>query len=293
MQVPSIVQNPVLRARGLVRRYGARKAVDGLDLVVRRGECFGLLGPNGAGKSTTLRMCSARLLPDAGELEVLGMDPRTQADEIRARIGLVPQDLAVYGDLSARENLRLFGGLHGLHGVALAAAVEQALESAGLADRADDRVKTYSGGMKRRLNVVAGTLHDPELVLLDEPTVGIDPQSRNRIFDLVSALRAKGTSIVYTSHALGEVERLCDRIAILDAGRLVGAGSLSELQQEHRARVGSVGDLGLRFSAPAQLAAGRIALASAGIACETIEEVPDLEEIFLGLTGRKLRDEES
>lgn len=280
-----------LRAHGLVKAFAARRAVDGLDLEVRRGECLGLLGPNGAGKSTTLRMISARLARDAGELEVLGLDPSEDSDALRARLGVVPQELAVYGELSARENLRLFGALYGLRGDELNAAVAHALESAGLLDRADDRVKTYSGGMKRRLNVVAGTLHAPELVLLDEPTVGIDPQSRNRIFDLVEALRAAGATLLYTSHALGEVERLCDRIAIIDNGRVVACGTLRELQARHQQRSSTEGsDLRLADARQARAAAG--VLEAAGIRAALVEPEADLEEIFLGLTGRKLRDEE-
>ncbi|TAJ15941.1 MAG: ABC transporter ATP-binding protein [Planctomycetota bacterium] len=281
-----------MRARGLVKAFGERRAVDGLDLDVQRGECLGLLGPNGAGKSTTLRMLCARLARDAGELCVLDLDPAADSDRLRARLGVVPQELAVYGELSARENLRLFGALHGLRAAALDAAVERALAAAGLAERANDRVKTYSGGMKRRLNVVAGTLHSPELVLLDEPTVGIDPQSRNRIFDLVDGLRAAGTTLIYTSHALGDVERLCDRIAIMDGGRVVACGTLRELQARHRARVGTVDGSDLRLADARQAATAAGILQAAGIRAQLVEPETDLEEIFLGLTGRTLRDEE-
>jgi ABC-2 type transport system ATP-binding protein len=281
-----------LRARGLVRSFGDRRAVDGLDLTVRRGECLGLLGPNGAGKSTSLRMFCARLSRHAGELQVLGLDPGRDGEELRARIGVVPQELALYADLSARENLRLIGALYRLSGRALDEAVARALEAAGLLERADERVGQYSGGMKRRLNVVAGTMHAPELVLLDEPTVGIDPQSRNRIFDLVEALRSRGTTLIYTSHALGEVERLCDRIAILDAGRMLACGSLAELQAAHRRGPSGPSDGELRLGDPAQTSTAVRLLQQAGIAVDLREPAVGLEEVFLGLTGRKLRDEE-
>jgi ABC-2 type transport system ATP-binding protein len=280
-----------LRARGLVKAFGERRAVDGLDLDVQRGECLGLLGPNGAGKSTTLRMLCARLARDAGELRVFDLDPAVDSDRLRARLGVVPQELAVYGELSARENLLLFGALYGLRAAALDAAVERALAAAGLHERANDRVKTYSGGMKRRLNVVAGTLHEPELVLLDEPTVGIDPQSRGRIFDLVTALRAAGTTLIYTSHALGEVERLCDRIAIMDGGRVVACGTLRELQALHRARARTADATDLRLADARQSAAAAAVLHASGIRAQVLEPELDLEEIFLGLTGRTLRDE--
>ncbi|MBM3976036.1 MAG: ABC transporter ATP-binding protein [Planctomycetes bacterium] len=281
-----------LHARGLVRSFGDRRAVDGLDLTVRRGECLGLLGPNGAGKSTSLRMFCARLSRHAGELKVLGLDPSRDGEALRARIGLVPQDLALYDDLTARENLRLFGALYRLSGRVLDEAVARALEAAGLLERADDRVGQYSGGMKRRLNVVAGTLHDPELVLLDEPTVGIDPQSRTRIFELVEALRSRGTTLIYTSHALGEVERLCDRIAILDTGRMLACGSLAELQARHRRAPSEPSDGELRLGDPTKTGTAIRLLQQAGIAVNLREPAVGLEEVFLGLTGRKLRDEE-
>jgi len=280
-------RDPVAVVRGLVHRFGAQRALDGLELEVRAGECLGLLGPNGAGKTTTIRILSTATRHEAGEVLVLGLDPRRDAASIRARIGVVPQEVALYAGLSARENLAFFGRIHGLAGATLATRVGRALAHAGLEDRADDRVATFSGGMRRRLNIVAALLHEPELVLMDEPTVGVDPQSRNHVFEMVAALRAEGTTIVYTTHQLGEVERLCDRIVVLDHGRAIAAGTLAELG---RAGAGPV-------PGPRRLDCGRrtdearALLAAHGIASTLEERAPDLEEIFLALTGRALRDE--
>jgi ABC-2 type transport system ATP-binding protein len=286
---PEPSRAPVIEARALVRRFGARAAVDGLDLDLRAGECLGLLGPNGAGKSTTVRILSTLLRPTSGHVRVLGLDPVADGERLRARIGVVPQELALYEQLSARENLAFFAGLHGLTGSLLADSVQQGLALAGLAERAHDRVKTFSGGMQRRLNVAIALVHRPELVFLDEPTVGIDPQSRERIFEMVEGLRARGVAMIYTSHQLGEVERLCDRIVILDRGVKVAEGSLAELQR-HPEVQRSAGAR-LSFRAGAEAARARDLLMERGLACELAEDVPDLERIFLDLTGRALRDE--
>ena len=278
----------VVDVRGLARSFGATRALDGLDLEVRAGECLGLLGPNGAGKSTTVRILSTLLRPDAGTVRVLGLDPARDAERVRARIGVVPQELGLYGPLSARQNLSFFGRLYGLAGAELGGAVERALEVAGLAERADERVEAYSGGMKRRLNLVAALLHRPELVFLDEPTAGIDPQSRNRIFDLVEELRRGGVTMVYTSHQLGEVERLCDRIVILDRGRKVAEGTLAELQRHAGVRRG--GTATLRFARAEDARRAAELCAAGGLATEVREDLPDLERVFLDLTGHALRD---
>ncbi len=276
----------VVTARSLVRRYGDTVALDGLDLEVRRGECLGLLGPNGAGKSTTLRILSTLLAPTSGEVRVLGLDPVREGDRLRARIGVVPQELAVYERLSARENLRFFADLYG-DAADRREEVERLLEWTGLADRADELVKGFSGGMKRRLNVAAALVHRPELVFLDEPTVGVDPQSRNRIYEMVESLRERGMTTIYTSHQLGEVERLCDRIVILDGGKNVAGGSLRELQEHPDVRRGGAARLCFADVDAARAAAERLS----SFAFELEEERPDLEQVFLDLTGHALRDE--
>src|SRR6185295_6296561 len=212
---------PLLEARDLHKSYGDRVAVDGISLSLSPGEIFGLLGPNGAGKTTTVSMLSGLLSPDRGEVLVDGQPLAGDADPAKRRIGLVPQDLALYEELPALDNLKFFGALYGMSGAALGRAIGEALEFVGLADRGKDLVKAYSGGMKRRLNLAAALLHDPAVLLLDEPTVGVDPQSRNAIFDNLEELRRRGKALLYTTHYMEEAERLCDRISIVDAGRTI------------------------------------------------------------------------
>jgi ABC-2 type transport system ATP-binding protein len=247
---------PLLEVADLRHAYGARVAVAGASFAVEAGECFGLLGPNGAGK-TTILSCIAGLLPvQSGALRFRGapFDPFARPAE-RRRLGVVPQEVALYADLSARENLAFFAAVHGVAGARIGAAVATGLATAGLAERAGDRVATFSGGMKRRLNLAAGELHAPELLLLDEPTVGVDPQSRAHLFDRLRALRDAGGTLLYTTHYMEEAERLCDRIAILDEGRVLAIGRTAELG------------------------------AAAGM------PGADLEAVFLKLTGKRLRDE--
>lgn len=276
-----------VRARGLVRHFGSRRAVDHLDLDVHRHEFLGLLGPNGAGKTTTISVLSTLLAPSAGEVRVLGLDPAQQGDELRRRIGVVPQQIALYDEMSAAENLEFLGSVYGLHGPHLAERVDYALEAAGLSDRRRSRVGEFSGGMKRRLNLVAALLHEPELVFLDEPTAGVDPQSRNHLFELIEGLRGQLT-LVYTTHLMGEVERLCDRIVVLDEGRLVAAGTLAELHEAQLAKVQSGGTLELAEGSDWERAAE--VLRSNGFAVRGQDSKPDLEAIFLSLTGKALRD---
>ena len=197
----------------LVKRFGQVTAVDGISIELRAGECLGLLGPNGAGKSTLIRCIVGRVIPDAGTITVFG----APADSAAARdaLGWIPQELALYPRLTCRENLQAFGRYHGLSGAALHQAVERCLAWATLTDRAGDLVKNLSGGMKRRLNMAAGLIHQPKLILMDEPTVGVDPQSRNHIFEMIEKVRDEGTSIIYTTHYMEEAERLCDRVAII------------------------------------------------------------------------------
>lgn len=280
---------PAIEVRDLVKTFGSARAVDGLTLSVRRGESLGFLGPNGAGKTTTIRILSTLAAPTSGSVAVLGLDPVRDSARLRGRIGVVPQELALYDGLTARENLEFFGRMHGLDPQRLVERADRALDEAGLADRAGDRVETYSGGMKRRLNIVASLLHEPELVFLDEPTVGIDPQSRNHVFELVDRLRAAGTTLVYTTHQLGEVERLCDRIVILDRGRTIAAGTFDELRRGFGGASATRG----RLEVGARSLDALAVLRAAGIEARLDEELPDLEQVFLTLTGRALRDEDA
>ena len=309
----------VLTVKGLRKRFGAQVAVDDVSFSVRRGECFGLLGPNGAGKTTILSMVASLLRPDSGTITVDGVDAAADPLRVRRLLGLVPQDLALYEDLTAAENLAFFGGLYGLRGAALGRRVKAALDVARLADRAADRVKTFSGGMKRRLNFAIGIVHEPRVILLDEPTVGVDPQSRNHLFDMAIELKGRGVTIVYTTHYMEEAERLCDRVGIVDRGRVVAVGTRDELVRS----LGAEDEAELRF-APGDLAdesrwrdaflplvvrrRGDDALAVSVRGIDGLKDVlaaaeraklpaksvtlrkPDLETVFLSLTGRALRD---
>jgi ABC-2 type transport system ATP-binding protein len=247
----------MLDIRHLRKSFGSLVAVDDVSFGVERGQLVGLLGPNGAGKTTTVSMIAGLVTPDTGEVLVGGSRLAGDTDPKKRRIGLVPQDLALYDELPARANLRFFGALYGLSGAALGQAIASALELVGLADRINDRVSTYSGGMKRRLNLAAGLLHDPDILLLDEPTVGVDPQSRNAIFENLELLKSRGKALLYTTHYMEEVERLADRIVVVDHGRVIADDTLAGLQS----RVAGVGG-------------GRATL----------------EAVFLTLTGRSLRD---
>jgi len=248
---------PMLEIRHLRKAFGSLVAVDDVSFSVERGRLVGLLGPNGAGKTTTVSMIAGLVTPDKGDVLIGGARLAGDTDPKKRQIGLVPQDLALYDELTARANLRFFGALYGLSGAALDRAIASALDLVGLADRVNDRVSTYSGGMKRRLNLAAGLLHDPDILLLDEPTVGVDPQSRNAIFDNLELLKSRGKALLYTTHYMEEVERLADRIVVIDHGRVIADDTLAGLQS-------------------------RVAVAGGGRAT--------LETVFLTLTGRSLRD---
>ena len=223
----SLPESIPLEVVSLAKHFGQVQAVDGISLTLRSGECLGLLGPNGAGKSTLIRSIVGRVIPDAGRVSVFGSPANTS--EARSALGWVPQDLALYPRLTCGENLAAFGRYHGLSGKKLAESVAWCLGWAALEDRACELAKNLSGGMKRRLNMAAGIIHRPRVVLMDEPTVGVDPQSRNRIFEMIEALRGEGAAIIYTTHYMEEAERLCDRVAIIDHGRIIAEGATEEL----------------------------------------------------------------
>ena len=310
----------MLQVRHLVKRYGDRVAVDGVSFAVERGQTVGLLGANGAGKTTTLSMITGLTAPDSGTVTVGGSSLATDPDGLKRRMGLVPQDLALYDETSARANLEVFGALYGMKGAALSRAIGDALALVGLTERAGDKVRAFSGGMKRRLNIAGALLHDPELVLLDEPTVGVDPQSRNAIFDNLALLKACGKTVVYTTHYMEEAERLCERIVIIDHGRILADDTLPGLLARAPTANRLLVDLGAAPPAGAIEALRRIdgvaevdvegerigigvtdlAHASAQV-LETLgrhgatvrgfaSERASLESVFLTLTGRRLRD---
>jgi ABC-2 type transport system ATP-binding protein len=309
----------VMEAIGLRKSFGDLRAVDGVSFSIGPGETYGLLGPNGAGKTTSISMISGLLERDAGEVRLLGQPMTTTSLGPKRLLGLVPQDLAIYPDLSAAENLTFFGRLYGMGGKELSTRVAEVLDVIGLADRAKDRTKEFSGGMKRRLNIGIGLLHTPKLLILDEPTVGVDPQSRNAILESVEHLAGEGMAVLYTTHYMEEAERLCDRVGIIDQGEIRAEGTRRELVQlvgqSDRVRIQASGSLeraaeALR-SVPATTnvtategaiefltdsgggvlaqALAAVTAAGAGVTAVQIEE-PDLEAVFLHLTGKALRD---
>ncbi|MBS0263525.1 MAG: ABC transporter ATP-binding protein [Planctomycetes bacterium] len=302
---------PVLAIRDARKAFGTRAALQGVTFDLHPGEFLALLGPNGAGKTTLIRALCGRTRLDAGDILVLGARAGDLA--ARARLGFVPQELALYSDLTARENLMIFGRLQGVAGTQLQERVEQALEWIGLADRATAFVRTFSGGMKRRLNVACAVLHRPQVLLLDEPTVGVDPQSRARIFEMIAELRADGTSILLTTHQLEDAEVHSDRILILDHGRIIAGGTLSELiastiGPSYRAVVRLVHRpstvvTGFQETADARTWAAAVTdpatevpqllarLTAAGCGVDDLHiQRPSLHDVFLHLTGRVLRE---
>ncbi|MBI2396679.1 MAG: ABC transporter ATP-binding protein [Xanthomonadales bacterium] len=280
----------MIRIENVRKQFGSTIALQDLSLQVQAGEIFGLLGPNGAGKSTTMSLLTGLAAPDAGSVRVLGGDPRDAA--LRARIGLAPQSLALYENLSGRENIEFFARMFGLRGTRLAQRVDVALDFVQLADRQHDRAGTFSGGMQRRLNLAAAIVHEPELILLDEPTAGVDPQSRNALFDNVLALKAAGRTIVYTTHYMEEVERLCDRVAIIDHGRVLAVDTVPALLRAHAPRpllVIERDDGATRIETDDPLSELNRAAAAGAVRSFHVER-PRLEQVFLHLTGRSLRD---
>ncbi len=253
------MSEPMVEVQGLVKHYGKVEALKGIDFAIDKGEIFGLIGPNGAGKTTTVNILSAYVRPTDGKALVNGKDVTSSPYEIKVLLGVVPQEIAIYPTLSAEENLRFFGRIYGLSKESLSDRVDYLLELAGLQERRKESAQRFSGGMKRRLNLVIGLLNQPRLLLLDEPTLGVDPQSREHIFDTIFKLKDKGTTILYTTHYLEEVEKLCDHIAIIDEGKIIAQGTLEEL-------------LSLRKEAI------------------QVEKPRGLEQVFIQLTGKRLRD---
>ncbi len=309
----------MLQVTALHKAYGPIKAVEGLSLHIAQGECYALLGPNGAGKTTTINVLSGLLKPDSGTLRIAGLDPLTQKRKTQSIIGVVPQEIALYEELSARQNLHFWAGLYGLSKEELKRKTNEALQRIGLLDRADHPMQSFSGGMKRRVNIAAAILHQPRILFMDEPTVGIDPQSRYHIYELIEELHAEGMTILYTTHYMEEAERLCDRIGIMDRGTLIAEGSLRELRAgvsgqskisvECSAPIGqkAAGQLSLQFAHRIQVEAGSLVLqtdciqqdisalmqlfAEHQLAIQHLEvSQSDLESVFLELTGRELRD---
>jgi ABC-2 type transport system ATP-binding protein len=320
----------ILEATGLVKKFGDNVAVNDVNFTMQEGEVFGLLGPNGAGKSTTISMLTCLYKPDEGNMRIFGNDVIKEAPKVKASIGVVPQDIALYPTLSARDNLSFFGEMYGLKGRDLKERVETVISYVAMSERAKDAIKTYSGGMKRRINLAAGLIHGPKLLFLDEPTVGVDPQSRNHIFESVERLnQEQGMAILYTTHYMEEAERLCDRVAIIDRGQIIamdtpknligmlGGGMIHiGLEREDEALRKEVANLSevrsASFAAPMESEVGmstKVFLkveaqthANAALvqliqlfnqkdtemlSLETLE--PNLESVFLHLTGKSLR----
>ncbi|MFN3202600.1 MAG: ABC transporter ATP-binding protein [Bradymonadia bacterium] len=277
----------MLHIEHLTVRYGDRAAVDDLDLHVPEGSLFGLLGPNGAGKTTTLSSVVGLRRPDAGRITVAGIDVAADPQGARRVLGWVPQSLALYPELTVKQNLKAFGGLYDLRGATLQGRINEALELAQLVDRAGSKVGHLSGGMQRRLNLAVALLHKPKLLICDEPTTGVDPQSRNHLFETIKRLNATGMTVIYTTHYMEEVQALCDRVAIMDAGRIIVEDTLQAL-------LGRPGDrwFDLDFEGPVTAAQVEQALRDAGLPISAIRPRPrTLETLFLEHTGHGLRDE--
>jgi ABC-2 type transport system ATP-binding protein len=308
-----------IEAKSLEKSFGAVQAVDGVEFAVERGEIFSLLGPNGAGKTTTISILSGLLRPDSGEAALMGHSLARDSARARASLGVVPQEVALYMDLTARENLAFWGRMYGLRGKALEARIDEVLAIIGLADRQKERVGAYSGGMKRRVNIGVALLHKPPVVIMDEPTVGIDPQSRRHILDAVKELNRQGMTVLYTTHYMEEAQELSDRIAIMDQGRIIAGGTHEELVKlvgqstrieltlnreaacvleawramEGVERVSAEDGHVTVLAADSNRALPRLfesaAAQGARITSVDIQE-PNLESVFLHLTGRALRD---
>lgn len=322
MNGKEVLKVNILNVQELRKSFGKLDAVKGVSFSVEKGESFSLLGPNGAGKSTTINMLTGLYPPTSGSIQITGVDVINEPKLAQKSLGVVPQEIALYGALSARENLKFWGRMYDLSGKALDKAVDEVLEIIGLTDRAKDKVNTFSGGMKRRVNIGAAILHKPEVLIMDEPTVGIDPQSRNHILNTVKSLNQNGMTIIYTSHYMEEVEYLCERIGIMDHGELIACGTLRELREtigdrsriiismdkekSHDLEIGKIieglvlkkdilvkDNLLTVFHREPQLILSDLIqlLTKTGTKVTSVEIVePNLESVFLHLTGRSLRD---
>ena len=310
----------MIEVRDLVKKYGTHRAVDGIGFAVEKGELFGLLGPNGAGKTTTINVLATLLPPDGGRARVGGHDVAAEPAAVRRLIGMVPQEIALYGDLGARENLEFWGRLYGLSGRGLKARVAELLELTELTELGRQKVDTYSGGQKRRLNLAAGLVHAPEVLFLDEPTVGIDAQARSRLLALIRGLAGDGLTVIYTTHYREEAEQLCDRIGVIDRGRMAALGDkealIRQIGDEDALRFRLAPELRDEFAAEAAAWPGVTAVAErrgqmdvrTGDAAGVLPRVqawleergqplagleverPNLETLYLSLTGRGLRE---
>ncbi|REK71824.1 ABC transporter ATP-binding protein [Paenibacillus paeoniae] len=303
----------VLNVRGVTKSYGGHPALKGVELKVKPGSCFGLLGPNGAGKSTLMKLLTGIIDADQGVIELFGLNIRKELPAIHRLIGYVPQDITLYEKLSGRQNLTFFGQMHGIRGSELKKRIAHVLEAVGLTERAGDEIASYSGGMKRRINIAAALLHQPKLVIMDEPTVGIDPQSRNHIFEMIRKLQREGVTILYSTHYMEEVEALCDEVAIIDHGQIVSQGGLRELLELHAVKAVYAEAAGvseppvvegvvratqegsgwvLECDHPLKVMSELSAQwADDGVIVKALELMqPTLDSVFLKLTGTTLRD---
>jgi ABC-2 type transport system ATP-binding protein len=310
----------VVKMEQVTKSFGDITAVDRMSLDIEEGEIFGLLGPNGAGKSTAINMITGLLLFDKGSISVLGSDVKKEKMKTKGYIGIVPQEVAIYEELTTMENVKFFASLYGLRGKELEASAREALEFTGLSENANKFPKTFSGGMKRRLNIACAIAHKPKIIIMDEPTVGIDPQSRNHILQSVKKLNEQGSTIIYTSHYMEEVEEICTRIAIMDHGKVIALGTCKELEDlinDRNIVLVTVMDLlsGIKEDDikeipgvdSVEIQENTIKISSFrevnnmdkiinyfisnGISIKSLEsKMPDLEAVFLAMTGRKLRD---
>jgi len=309
--------NNILEVSNLSKTFGNVEALKRVSFSIQNGEFYGLLGPNGAGKTTTINIISTISQPDTGYVKINGMDLKNHSIECKKSIGVVPQEIALYNELSAHENLMFWGSLYSLNYADLQNKIDETMSLMGLTDRKEDKIKTYSGGMKRRINIASALLHSPKILIMDEPTVGIDPQSRNLIFDVLEELHKNGMTIIYTTHYMEEAERLCDRIGIIDHGNIIAEGTIDELRETTKAeesinihvensehintekikQIKNCLDISngvITFSSKNSgkdlpLILMELNKAEVGISQIEIHKV-NLETIFLNLTGRKLRD---